>query len=149
MEWKLFAFVVSSSHQRTESLVVSQSISVTRVTKVIIVIMVVLVDMAVMVRIIMVVMDVRVVMIIMVIRTDKTTGQTGQTGQTSQRGQTGQTDLTFKIDFPGNFHNYRDVFFIKPHFEAKKFYTWKCVTLRHCCVKSSLFVFQVENFILG
>ena len=135
MEWKLFAFVVSSSDQRTERLVVSQSISVTRVTKVIIVIMVVLVDMAVMVRIIMVVMDVRVVMIIMVIRTDKTTGQTGQTGQTSQRGQTGQTDLTFKIDFPGNFHKSRDVFFfIKPQFEAKKFYTWKCVTLRHCCV---------------
>ena len=30
-------------------------------------------------------------------------GHTGQTGQTSQRGHTGQTDLTFELDFPGNF----------------------------------------------
>ena len=50
-----------------------------------------LVVMVVMVMIIIVVM---LVMVIMVIRTDR---------KTMTKGQTRQTDLTFKLDFPGNF----------------------------------------------
>ena len=52
----------------------------------------------------MVVMVEMVIMFIMVIRTDRTT-RTHSTDTTdkSEKKQTGQTDLTFLLDFPGNY----------------------------------------------